>query len=211
MNINRLSVLSVCIAISLAVIAGPVDAEEKGKKKHQKQNKGYPNGRGWRAVERDFKIVKRKLNKVNRKLNRVVGKLNVIDDKVDYIADDVLMLKNVLEVQVHVAKIKPDVTIDQNYNQVVYVQVIHNGMGVPNLTEQNFVYKHSFPYDAASFCGAPCFSEGQAGQYAIMLKGKWEPGVFAGTLRVHTKYDDLMSYGTSQVVVDISDALYKPI
>ena len=203
MNMNRLSALAVCFAMSLAVIAAPVEAKDKGQKnkKHDKKQhdygKGYPNGRGWEAVEYDFKIVK--------------NKLDVIDDKVDYIADDVYMLKNALQVQVRVETIKAEASINLPYQPIVmFVQVIQNGKGVTKLTADDFRYMNSFPEDAAKYCGDQCFSEGKAGQYAIMLEGDWNPGVFAGTLEVHTEYDDMTSYGTSQVVFDIPEAPLKP-
>ncbi len=224
MNMNRLSALAVCFAMSLAVIAGSVEAKEKDhkkdqkhEKKHKKKSKSYyPNGKGWKAVERDFKKVNKKLNKIDGKVDEINEKVDEIDEKVDYIADGVYMLKNVLQVQVRVETIKADVTIDENYKPIImYVQVIKDGRGVTNLKAENFKYVNSFPEGAANYCGEPCFSEGKAGQYALMLEGKeegkWYPGVFAGTLGVHTEYDEMTSDGTTQVVFDIPEAVLKPI
>lgn len=200
MNINRLSVLTVCFAMSLAVIAGPVDAKENNNK-----SKGYPNGRGWKAVEYDFKIVKRKLNRLEKKVD-------VIDGKLDYIAEEVSIQNNVLTVQVSHEKMKPDVTIDGNYKPIVLiVQVIRNGLGLTKLTAGNFKYVNSFTAGPAYYCGAPCFTRGRAGQYRITLEvkdgGNWKPGrLVAGTLSVKTEYDDMKSHGTSQVVLYIPKA-----
>ena len=225
MNMNRLSTLAVCFVMSLAVIAGSVEAKEKDhkkdqkhekkyEKKHKKKSKSHPNGRGWRAVEHDFKIVKKKLNKIDGKVDEINEKVDAIDEKVDYIAEDVYVLRSALQVQVRVETIKEDVTIDAKSKQVVmFVQVIQNGKGVTDLTADSFRYVNSFPEGAiAEYCENPsCFSEGKAGQYAISLGGAWKSGVvFAGTLGVQSEYDDMISNGTSQVVFDIPEASLTP-
>ena len=159
------------------------------------------------------------LDMIKDALGDIGTDLEGISEGIEGIADDVSMLKNTLEVQVSVGPISEaihdDVSIDEvtDGTVVLYVQVIKQGVGVDQLTAEDFMYANSFPESAASFCGELCFTEGLGGQYRLLLVGDgdvWTEGTHAGTLAVQysvvTTEDGETSNGTSQVVFDIPPA-----
>jgi hypothetical protein len=207
--------------------------------------KGFPNGRPWQALDDELARIKYKLYVIDGKVDYVLKDtgyilddtaaiLEGIDDIKDGIddidtdlgdvADGLSMLTNTLEMQVSVGPISEaihdDVSIDGVTDGVVvlYVQVTQNGVGVDQLTAEDFMYANSFPENAASYCGELCFTEGLGGQYRLLLVGngdEWAEGSFAGTLAVQstvaTDDGDVTANGASQAVFEIPAAPVVPV
>jgi len=190
---------------------------------------GFPNGRPWQALDMELDLIKYKLLVVDGKVDNVlVDTGDILDDTaaillqldeiqddigdlgtdLGSVADDVAVLKNTLDVQVRVMTIDPAVLNDQTDEEpvVVYVTVVQGGVGVADLTADDFTYTNSFPSGAAGFCGDACFSAGDGGQYALMLQGSWEVGSYAGTLAVEHTDGEATANGAAQVVFDIPAA-----
>jgi len=130
------------------------------------------------------------------------------------LAEDVAALNNVLDVQVSVAP-SADRSADNDAPVTVFVHVSQNGQPVTGLTADNFSYSNAFPTGGANFCGAVCFSAGDAGVYAITLNGDWSASAYAGALAVANTVttadgSDVTSNGSSLVTFDIPAAPAAP-
>ena len=165
-------------------------------------------------VERNTETIDENLIRVGQAVVRVEANTNTIinaigdldtgigdlEGKVDDIATDVTLMKNTMEVQVS-AKSATDTGV------TLYVQVIRNGIGVPDLPQALFTYGNSFPLGAeAKICEVNCFEEGVGGLYAIKLGVNEDDQTFAGTLMV----EDRDGAGTSLVTFDIPAAPVVP-
>ena len=199
-------------------------------------SKGYPNGRPFQAIEYDFDKLYYRLDMIDTDLDQIAANLirvgqavvrverntetidqnlirvgqavvrverntETILEDIAGINDDVDLLNNTMEVQVS-AKSETDTGV------TLYVQVIRNGVGVPDLPRLAFTYGNSFPLGAvAEICEVNCFEEGVGGGlYAIKLEVNEDDQTFAGTLMVA----DRDGAGTSLVTFDIPAAPVIP-
>ncbi|MBI5463044.1 MAG: hypothetical protein HY941_12735 [Gammaproteobacteria bacterium] len=214
MNFNRTSLLTACIALGVAVAAEPALAANPVTTKANPASTGYPNGRPWQAMRLDFLTVKQMIEDLDFKFDSLTGDASLVQEEIGFIHDDIAALKNRLDVQISVAP-SAERNADNDAPVTVFVHVTHNGEAVTGLTADNFSYNNAFPAAGAVFCGAACFSAGDAGVYAITLNGDWSATSYAGALAVASTVvaadgEDIISNGSSLVSFDIPAAPAAP-
>ncbi len=240
MNTQTFSILAVCLSVALTGFSDVSDAKGRNKSKsrydkeymtqlpdydskhydddHDKDRKhngkGYPNGRPWKAIEKDLDEIKaqnRRIGKRTKKilyqLDRVENDIDDMQDDVQDIADDVSALTNTLQVQLSVV---PATRAEHSANNVIariFVQVNQNGIGVAGLDPDSFSFSKSFNPRAgsANYCGLRCFTEAGNGAYAIDLMGNNVAGNYAGNLIVEDTGSRAIPTGTSLVTFEIPE------
>lgn len=191
------------------------DHDDKHHKDHKKKgHKGYPNGRPWKAIEKDLDAIKDQNRSIKKKTKAVLRKLddleedteNMQDDILD-IASDVSALYNTLQIEVSVLP-----TTDDGYGvdrliAHVFVQVSQNGIGLVELDSSSFSFSKAFaPKGGTAFyCGQSCFTKAENGLYVIDLKGSDVAGNYAGTLIVEDVSNAAVPTGTSLVTFELPE------
>jgi len=222
MNSNRTALFTaLTLALGMVVAAGPALAAKPVASNANPASMGYPNGRPWQAMKMDFMAIKRMIGSIDSKLESLTDdadlvqeELGLIHEDINALAEDVAALDNVLDVQVSVAP-SADRSADNDAPVTVFVHVMKHGQAVTGLTADNFSYSNAFPLAGADYCGAACFSAGDAGVYAITLNGDWSASAYAGALAVANTVttadgSDVTSNGSSLVTFDIPAAPAAP-
>ena len=222
MNSNHTALFTaLTLALGLVVAAEPALAVKPVASNANSASKGYPNGRPWQAMKIDFLAVKRMLGNIDSELDGLTGETDLIHDEIGLISEDINALaedvaaqNNALDVQVSVAP-SAERNADNDAPVTVFVHVTQNGLAVTDLTAEDFSYSNAFPLAGAQYCGAVCFSAGDAGVYAITLNGDWSASSYAGALAVANTVttadgNAVTSNGSSLVTFDIPAAPLAP-
>lgn len=233
MNTKYITLSATCLAVAMTGFAEVSDAKGRNKSKskhkkeyisqlssdlsrygddHKKGGKGYPNGRPWRALEKDLGKIKKQNRRIERKTNAVLHKVDKVEEDIQDIANDVSALTNTLQIEVSILPVTGDEYTDERLIARMFVQVSQSGIGVTELDSSSFSFSKSFaPKGGTAFyCGQPCFTKAENGLYAIDLKGNDVSGNYAGTLVIEDKNSMAVPTGTSLVTFDIPEPPLVP-
>jgi hypothetical protein len=193
--------------------------DHKKKKGKKKDHKGYPNGRPWKAIEKDLDSIKDQNRRINKKTKAVLHKLDDIEETTETMQDDILdiasdvsTLYNTLQIEVSVLPTTDDEYGVDRLIAHVFVQVSQNGIGVVELDSSSFSFSKAFaPKGGTAFyCGQSCFTEAENGLYVIDLKGSDVAGNYAGTLIVEDVSNAAVPAGTSLVTFELPEPELAP-
>lgn len=119
----------VLLACAVAVASAPADA---------RKSDGYPNGRGWRAVEKDFDVLHEKVDDVQESVDEVAEDVTAIRDT----------LAEPLEVRVIDQPVEVTGSVSASVPGTVDVNVVNTPFVVPLQTREPFQARLSGGYGA---------------------------------------------------------------